>query len=267
MGLLVALTVAACAATGSPTPQLSASFVQQRTDEGSARADVRLTNDGQSPAHVSGVGLSWGGYGGRRLFDADTTYEPGRTIDLPIRLGRANCASRDDAPAAVVRADGDTLTVPLDDTGTTALHEVWEHACAAQRMSRLVSVAFGPRWTPSAGGLHGSLVLTRRASRVAVAVTGLRGSVLLAFSPVAPPPPGDPLAVLDPDSESASMPVVLSSNGRCDAHALSESKQTFHLRVELAVDAGQARQLVVVKPDKPTQVEVLGLIRSMCGVG
>jgi hypothetical protein len=37
--------------------------------------------------------------------------------------------------------------------------------------------------------------------------------------------------------------------------------------VELAVDAVRPRQLVVVKPDKPTQVEVLGLIRSMCGVG
>jgi hypothetical protein len=261
------LVVAACAATGSPTPQLSASFVQQRTDEGLARADVRLTNDGRSPVHVSGVGLAWSGYGGRRLVDADTTYEPGRTIDLPIRLGRPVCASRDEAPAAIVRADGDTLTLPLDDAGTTTLREVWEHACAAQRMSRLVSVAFGPRWTPSAGGLRGSLVLSRRTPRVVVAVTGLRGSVLLTFSPVAPPPAGEPLAVLDPDSESASMPVVLSSNGRCDAHALSESKQTFHLRVELAVDAVRPRQLVVVKPDKPTQVEVLGLIRSMCGVG
>jgi hypothetical protein len=261
------LVVAACAATGSPTPQLSASFVQQRTDEGLARADVRLTNDGRSPVHVSGVGLAWSGYGGRRLVDADTTYEPGRTIDLPIRLGRPDCASRDEAPAAVVRADGDTHTLPLDDAGTTALREVWG-ACVPSAADEPAGV----------GGLRAAVDACCRRSawlpradpacaRVVVAVTGLRGSVLLTFSPVAPPPAGEPLAVLDPDSKSASMPVVLSSNGRCDAHALSESKQTFHLREELAVDAVRPRQLVVVKPDKPTQVEVLGLIRSMCGVG
>lgn len=258
--------VAACAGTGSPAPELSSSFVQQRTDEGTSRADVRLTNHGRSPVHVSGVGLSWDGYGGQRLVAADTTYDPGRTIDLPVRLGRLNCASRDETPAAVVRAEGDTLTLALDDAGASALREVWEHACAARQIRRLVSVAFGPRWTPSADGLRGSLLLTRRAPDAAVAVTGLQGSVLVAFSPAASPPPGRPLTVLDPGSASARLPVVLSSNGRCDAHALSESKQTFLLRVELTVDGGEPQQ-VIVKPDKPTQVEVLGLIRSMCGVG
>jgi hypothetical protein len=263
---VLVLLAAACsgqAAAPETDVDLRASFVQQRVDEGTSRAHIRLTNEGGDIVHVSGVGLSWPGYGEHGLADADTDYPPGHTIDLPIELAAPECARPDKDPVAVVEVDGSTLRLPLDQSGVTFLREVWQHACAAAAVERAVSVRFGPSWDLTNDAIRGTVELTRGSGDQTVAVTELQGSVLLDFVPLTR---SGPYVVLKPERSAASLPVALTSNGRCDAHALGESKQTFLLRVALTLDGGEAQQ-VIVSPDKGTQERVLHLIRSVCGVG
>jgi hypothetical protein len=262
--VLLAVACSGQAAAPEADVDLRASFVQQRIDEGTSRAHIRLTNEGDDIVHVSGIGLAWPGYGERGLADADTDYEPGHTIDLPIQLSAPECAGPDSEPVALVEVDDAILRLPLDHSGTTFLREVWQHACDVAAVRRAVSVRFGTSWRRVADAIQGTVELDRASSEQTIAVNELLGSVLLDF--VSLTRSGPPLVVLRPGEAAASLPVALTSSGRCDAHALSESKQTFLLRVALTLDGGEIQQ-VIVSPDKRTQVRVLHLIRSVCGVG
>lgn len=273
VGLTLSPAVGGCSAAGgageptADTPvDLVGSFVQQRTDEGTTRAHVRLTNDGDSTVQVDGVGLLWPGYEDR-VYDTDASFRPGATIDLSVELTGRDCAPNDKAPRARVRTGGRTLTLPLDDSGTRALRNVWERACAAEAIADAVDVRFGPDW--ALGGrkpgtlLRGTIEVTRRSADGPIALTGFQGSVLLDLEAVRPATP--PLS-LSADHDRATLPVTLGSNGRCDAHALGGSTQTFLLRVLVSVD-GAEPQPVILGLDKPTQSRVLAAVHAACGVG
>ncbi|MPZ95635.1 MAG: hypothetical protein GEU96_12170 [Propionibacteriales bacterium] len=273
VGLALSLGVGGCSAAGgegepdADAPvDLVGSFVQQRTDEGTTRAHVRLTNDGDSTVQVDGVGLVWPGYDDR-VYDTDASFRPGATIDLSVELTGRACAPTDKAPRAQVRMGERTLTLPLDDSGTRALHNVWERACAAEAVAEAVDVRFGPEWVP--GGrkpgapLRGTIEVTRGSADGPVALTGLQGSVLLDLEAAKP---STPLLSLPAEDDTAALPVTLGSNGRCDAHALGGSTQTFLLRVLVSLDGGEP-QAVILGLDKPTQSRVLAAVHAACGVG
>jgi hypothetical protein len=68
------------------------------------------------------------------------------------------------------------------------------------------------------------LVVTRRDTFDAISVTGVDGSVLLFVNWIAPPP------TLPTDDRQLEVPIVVTGAGRCDGHALSDSKKTYVFR-------------------------------------
>ncbi len=147
--------------TARPDPMpagVGLSFVQQRFDEGSRRAGVRVSNGDDESLRVVSVGVDWAGFPLRRQRAA---YDvPGRSVvDLRYRLPRARCApSAAAAPAtgvAVVRQAGRlrTLRRPVDAAGRRFLERLWRSDCDARALRRAVSVSYADRWTrdPAAG--------------------------------------------------------------------------------------------------------------------
>jgi hypothetical protein len=253
---LLALTVAACAAPaqpdgpGEPTT-LRAAVAQFREDE--VRDQIRVRLAATAPVRVATLRLEWAGLPELPPTAPRYRLAPGVAVDLPVPLGPAACGDppRADAPVPPVGPTDVTAVVgvagrggvvveervPVSDPDAT-LARVFARACREQALAALVSAQFGPRWEPSRRDgvpvLAGSMDVQRLAATGPVAVTGIDGSVLLEVVPVSPPP-----WVMDTGSGALSVPVAVTSTGRCDGHALGESKQTYVFDVLVDV-AGQA---------------------------
>jgi hypothetical protein len=105
--------------------------------------------------------------------------------------------------------------------------------------------------------LRGRLVMARRQAGQAVELRSLGGSVLIDLRPA-----GD-LVDLDVGAERAVTPVLLSSSGRCDAHALGGSTQTFLLSAYVRLgDAPEQR--VVLTPPPAVQSRMLRVVDRAC---
>jgi len=247
---------------------LGASFVQQRWHEHTDRADVRVTNLGEDDVVVTGVGVSWPGFPGHDVFASDATFFGGQTIDLAMTLPAPDCTADASAPVmALVETEGRLHTMDVDDAGTRAIRSIWRSECAAARLAAVADLAWGETWrVVSDRGepkLQGSLELTRRSDASRVAITGLLGSVLLDLEPVHD---RRPLLRLATDQDHASLPVALGSNGRCDAHALGGSTQTFLLRVDVQLGRAEPQQITMT-PDRRTRAAVLDVVRAACRAG
>ena len=83
--------------------------------------------------------------------------------------------------------------------------------------------------------LEGRLLLTRRGGGSTVRLDQLTGSVLFALHPARP-------LVLASGRASAQVPLVLVP-GRCDAHSLADSQQTFVFRATVRVGTGRAMRV------------------------
>ena len=97
-----------------------------------------------------------------------------------------------------------------------------------------------------------------------IVVTRLDGSVLLRVDPQ--DTNADPILRLAPGTDSAELPIVIEQSGRCDAHALAESKKTYILPVEVSLDGERAIAYDLIIP-----VALRGrfgdMINQSCGVG
>ncbi len=249
-------------------PGVALSFVQQRFDEGTRRAGVRVTNGGEAALRVRSVGIDWVGFP-LRLHRVDYDV-PGRSVvDLRYLLPDADCApAAGRAPAtgvAVVREAGRTRTLrrPVDAEGRRFLLRLWRSACDARALRRAVEVSYADRWVrdDSAGdglsaALDGALVLRRRSGEEPVRVDQVQGSVLMDLTL-----PGG--TSLDPGADRAALPLRVRP-GRCDEHGRSQSTQTFVWRVWLAVGDAAPRARVVT-PTPAQQARLLTFLDSACG--
>lgn len=279
--VVAAMLVAGCDGGGSSSgkprttaPQLHASVIQNRVDEGTSRIGVHLTNAGDRPVSVRSARLRWPGVVRAPESPRGAEFAPGQTIDLATTYGAVRCQGVDvDArPVAVVTlAGGRSLSVPVDRAGAAVLRRLWARDCARQRLGSVVEVALGPRFRPVGTGsdeyLRGELVLRRpRGSRSAsdrpvVSVQGFSGSVLLTFRAVSP---GSLPVRLDSGQDELRVPVGIGSTQRCDAHARGGSSQTFLLSAYVAVGESAASRVIVV-PSKRVQVQAFALLDRVCG--
>ncbi len=280
--LLVSCTLALAAACSSSGPEagsdgassrshgLSArdivgSFIQYRIDEGSLHAAIRVTNKTSKPIDVTRVALRWSGVAARPPTPVDNEVTPGATVDYFFNLGTPRCHRGQEPPRAQVTADGSTVVVPVDRVGTGLLRDLWRRACATAAVTAAADIRFSPGWRPAGSkvedGLRGTLVIVRREPAVTVRVTSLAGSVLLDLSPLRRT---TPIAVLAPGQSRQVVPVVVGSNGRCDDHSLSQSSQTFLLRVGVSVGATTTQ--LVVSPDLAAQARIKRQIVTACHV-
>ena len=264
-------TAPTTAASSSP-PQVHfhASLVQQRTDEGTNRIDVRLTNQGKALVRVEKVHITWSGITGSSTSGTGTDYEPGRIIDIKTDFGTTVCRTE---PSGEVRVEvelgsGSTVTLPIDRSGSELLRRLYDRDCALKAIAAIAEIKLSPTFTRAPGKvdrLVGSVDITRtaesqRGDRRDLAVVEVAGSILFDLTY-----DGDanlPLR-LRPDDDYLRIPVALSVGNRCDAHALAESRATFLFSAYVRVE-DHATQRVIVTPDNTVRRQASAMITRVC---
>jgi hypothetical protein len=250
--------------TPSPTPRtgIELSFIQQRFDEGTPRANVRVGNHTEELLRVRSVGVDWPGFPGRPQ-RVDYDVPGGLTVDLRYVLPRPDCsAEAGSAPAqAVVVTRRRTIRQPMPRDGMGFLTRIWRTTCNEQRIARAASVRFDDRWSEGEGRgmngvMRGQLLLERRVGAEPVEVTQLEGSVLFELGLAGP-------GRLDGDARRVAVPIEVRP-GRCDEHGRSQATQTFIFRVWVSVGGGEplVRNLV---PTRRQQARMLAFLDHVCG--
>ena len=249
---------------------LHVTVTQYRLDEGTRKINAQLTNRGAATVTVTGVRLIWAGARRLQPTPKDTVLAPGQTVDLQTRYGSAYCrgllAGR--ASVRVTMQDGTGFTLPVDRSGRRLLGRLGRADCAARRLRQTATISFASHYRKvmMAGEewLRGSLIIRRptasRGREAPVYVEDLLGSVLLTLRPagISALP-----AKLSPGDDVLTIPVLLGSTQRCDAHALSQSSQTFLLSVFARV-GNHPTQRVIVSPDKTAQGRAGALLDRVC---
>ncbi len=261
--------------TAAWSPALAATLTRYSQDVTNGVVQVQVTNAGPHPVHIDRVRVLWPGWRTQRYTRDDVVLEPGRTVDLPVPIGRARCAdstrpprSRGSAQLRVQLADESARRVRVRfSDARDLLAPVWLAECRSRALARAVDVRFGRHWeragTEQDPALRGTVELTRLGSNRPVRVTGFLGSVLLDVDPLGSVRP--PLLRMPASSRKASLPVEVTSSGRCDGHALAESKQTFLLEAYVR-DGRTPAATVVLVPPEPVQHRMRAVIDRACGV-
>ncbi|MDQ4009069.1 MAG: hypothetical protein M3211_13315 [Actinomycetota bacterium] len=250
---------------GAQEPAWTATFEQDRPDQASPNAHVKLTSSRRHHVTVDGVRLRWSGYRRDGWQPADMSYAPGHVHRLQVRLPRPRCdGGGADRPHVQVRlADGSTDRVALDAAGAGLLRQIWQQDCREQRLLEAVDISL-ERWrlVRRSGDLvlRGELVARRGDSPAEVMLAETRGSVLLHLEPL-----GAGRVLLAPAAGRGRVPVVVSSAGRCDPHSLGGSTQTFTFRVWVSLDGGPEQPLVMV-PDARARRHMQTVIAVDCGL-
>jgi len=238
------------------------SLVQQRTDEGTSRVHLRVTNREPSDVPVTGIGLDWPNYPDKGTNPYETVLPPGQVVDLPFTLPTPVCTSWLETPFGLVAASGAVVRAPLDASGRDFLHRIWQRECTRKSVTDHVSLAFENKWHTlphkDTVALAGTLNLMRVQGTDRVDVLGFEGSVLLDVDP------DGRLVSLPPSDATARQSVLLTSTGRCDPHARAESKQTFLFRVEVRVGNDPPVRVIVI-PHRGMQAKALDLLDKVCG--
>jgi hypothetical protein len=254
--VVVALALVATACGGSdpaadPAPRLGAEIVQLRRDEVLRRVEVAVTNRTGEQVTVESIDLRVPGFGGGGVQRKDEPLLAGQVVDLPTPYGEVRCTGDGRAgvgrPRVVVRvhtaSDPTSRRVvlrPRDPQGL--LDRIAAGECLARRLTREVSLSFGPAWRLSGSGegaaVHGVLRARLRTDQPRD-LTQLAGTVIYGLvAETAAGRPVDPLAHLTPEQPEAQVPVVV-TRSRCDGHARAETKKPYAFLVWLAAPGGE----------------------------
>lgn len=274
---------AATSTTLAATPDgLAATLEQYREDQITKTIQIQVVNRSTRTVRLSELRLTWAGLTATPAGARSELVGPGQVLDLPVPLGDAVCGDppRADArvPASAARASATQawegaaagpVNIPITDT-RGVLARVYRPDCQRQSVEYAAAVAFDPEWTDTTASdgrpaALGTLRLRRRHGSDPVTVTQINGSVLLSIAPVTPAAAGALLLTLAGNAADATLPVILTESGRCEAHALAESKHTFFLPVALAVAASPV-VLIDVIPDDAAKIQLLKMINRSCGV-
>lgn len=210
---------------------------------------------------VTGVGLDWPGFGDF-LTDYSTTIVAGRILDLRFRLPEPTCDGTDDPVVGRLQvADGGgTAEVDdeLDESGAGYVTRIWDRWCQEIRAAEGVTMTYGDHWTLEGTGrraqLVGEVILERGNEPGPIALTALRGSVLLELHLPRRP-------VMAPGTDEISFPLVMQVP-RCDEHALTESSQTFLFLAQFRLGADQVS--AIRAPTGPTRAAAQRLLDEAC---
>ncbi|RJK96302.1 hypothetical protein [Vallicoccus soli] len=253
---LLTRTGPAAAATDPPQPPLALRLLQYRRDEAASRVEVSAT--ARADVDLLSVRLDAAGFDGEGAREGQA-LAAGTTVDLPVAHGDPVCGAPDPALAAVeVRwrdAAGEHRAVvePADPDGV--LQRVHDRLCGQQRVGRAVAVSLA---ADRAG--EGVLRLERRAGDGPVSLVSVAGSVLYSLAP------GGPLPALDPGEAAAEVPVRVVV-GRCDPHAVAESKRSSVFSAWVAVPGSPEGVYTTFSPDAASRVALDGLRARTCGHG
>lgn len=272
--VLMCAGCAGCAdshSTAQPSTALTVRSLQYRDDVVANRLQLQVTNGLEETLRVTSIRLDWDGFESAPA-ERTVTLTPGRTVDLPVPIGRPACSidgthvadlSARDATAVLTLDDGSTRVVIVDDVDglLTGIH----HATCVEEMVALhARVLFTDLQADAPDGhaaVVGQLRVERGTSTGDVVVHAVAGTI--PFSLVAPQAPAEgPLVVLPQGERSAATPVWF-VHGRCDAHAVAETKQPFRFVATIELDDG-SMHTIVVEPDESVREMMLSTVADRC---
>lgn len=226
---------------------------------GKRRLDIVTTNSGASEIVVSRIALRAEHFHELPPENKETLIRPGATVDIKTDFGEVvNCGIADSLEASVLIevTVGSASSQYLVAVDPEPLDVIRASDCGAQIVRDTVGVSFEDVWTVDGMSVMTQLVLERNAGDETVTITALRGMILYGMHAVQPT--GQPIAVLPPEVESLSVPVVMTL-ARCDTHAVSQAPDGYSFRVWVAVGDHDA-QLVTVFPDNRLQEQLEDLV-------
>lgn len=251
-------------------PGMSGLAVRLRTDVAvGGQFQTRISNTGSEPFSVLGVSLDSPGFERLPVTGRTADYNPGATIDLPTPYGPAVCGEgvRVDplfTALQVQRPDGRTeeIRLPLE-APDDIIARIHREECHVLALAAAATVRLGSDLSSEqADGqavLRTTVNLTRGTNTEAIALVGLRGSVVfdLLFADDSEPPPSMPA-----DENELVVPVVL-RNATCEAHVLGETKQPFLFPFYVTFDGGEAQYgTLEVSPEQ--QDALWSYIQTVC---
>ena len=231
-----------------PPGILAAMPFQNRLDVPAGIFQVKLYNGTDQRFDIVGVQLLWDGL--------TTPVSPranpliaGDRLDYPVPLAPATCAGdgtvadMPDPNKAVVRvllADGSEVQAPVFDVLHFA-RTLYLQDCERQMIDSQVAIEWVGLHAQELDGREvtdGTLRLTRRDGTGEITILRLGNNILFTFGTLAA---GDgPVAVLPAGEHEVSVPIRF-TEGRCDAHAMSESSQPFQFSATLTLGDGVER--------------------------
>ena len=266
LAALLSGTSAACSPPADepapPPVPLEAFLSQPRPDEGTRILRTAIVNEGDRQVEVTSATVDWSGFERRDTRTDDGSLEPGGTLGLVLEFGRARCEEPvEDRPRLAAVVDGVEQTVPLTVRDPELLDRLRARECGLRALHEAVSVdlVLEPRIVLRDGQrtVPGTLEVVRREGSTAeVRVVDLGGSVLLRFGT-------DTALPADVGPDRLDLPVTVASTDRCDAHALSQSSQTFLIGAYLAVDDAEPVRVLTV-PDGADRRRIQTVIRRDC---
>jgi hypothetical protein len=258
--------------TAASAAALVATPLQYRDDVVADRMQLQLSNGLAEPLAVAALQFVWAGFSSP-VTEHTLTISPGQRVDLPVPLSPAVCTidgttvapppSLADAHVVLTLQNGSTRTAAVaDDRGV--LDGIHGSACEAQMIRQQAPIEFADlRETiiddrPITVGV---LRVQRGAATGPITVLSAGGTIPFTLEfPAAPA--GGPLAEL-PASSTVIEIEVRFAEGRCDAHAVAETKQPFRFVFQLDLGDGVIRPLVV-QPDPALHAQLLATVAAGC---
>jgi hypothetical protein len=234
---VLALVLVACGADSKPDPSLSFAIERDRAFDVVGRLRLSYTNTGDDAVVITHAELRSDLFEPSGPDDRVTTVPAGRTISMPLRYGRAAC-DEDGSPALSLRYEVDdrARTAPLGDA-SAAILRLHAAACADQSIRDAVDISFGDDWHAEGSDAVGTIVLDPRGD-ADVELLSVTTQIVFVTRVATPMPTSD-------DVE------VVATVGRCDAHALTESKKTFTFVLDFTIDGGEPVRIEQRAPDGP----------------
>ncbi len=258
--LLVCGLLTACSKDLAPADNITASLQQWREDEVKGVFQVKLANTGTSALLVHTLSVEWSGFADAATSTPNYRVAAGDRIDLAVPVVEAQCSNpprfdeRTPTARAVAVVNGDRRFAIIDTNGV--LDRMYHTSCSRQAVLARVDLRFDDTWTDATVDgipvLGGRLIVTPRNGEQ-VTVTGVHGSVLLTLDPVT-----------DLTIHDGGVAIVLGRGGRCDPHALGESKKPFVFPVTLTIDGVVAG--IDLSPDEAGKATMFAEVKRRCGL-
>jgi hypothetical protein len=248
----------------------SATVFQYRSDIAEGMVQLKIVNTGPQ-LDVLSARLDWAG------LDSGTSTKKvligtGQRIDLTAPLGTPNCditgltvsspPPLDDAAVILQLADGSSATVPVSDPKDD-LVDLHRALCTDAMIGMQISVRFENIRVEIIDGRPlsvGDLTLERGAVTAPVQITSTGHTI--PFTLRFPLMTEGPILELAEGELSASRAVQF-TEGRCDAHAVAETKQPFRFVMQVDLGDGVTRGFAV-EPDPADHAGLLATQASGC---
>ncbi len=268
LALVVLLISTACGdvagrAPVGDEPQLTAVSVYGRHAAVRGKVDVRIANHGQAVVEVESYRVEHPMFASLAAHERRSTLPAdGRARIVPVPFGDPRCDVSDSRGAHVVvglrTPDGPRdVVVPLTD-GEPGLVRAHRLACAVDAVARAVQLDLRP-WSLEPGPVARTSLRLQRRGPGEIVVAGISGSILFSLDA----PDGAPLLALPAGQDVADVQLQVRA-GRCEAHALTESKTSTTFPVLVGVDGGEPVQVPLVA-DASGRSALQDLLDRTCG--